>query len=1054
MNERLKDFLKSILCLVIMYPALVVLAHAQVSEASVCGRVSDQTGAIVVNATVIVRNVDTGQARTSRTNNQGDYIINQLPPGVYELSVAAPSFSKVIIKNINLSVGARQTLNVELRPGTVTETVEVTNTPYLIETSRSEIARVVTPVEVQSLPLLNRTFASLAVITPEARPAGNFDPVKNRVGNITFSGGDGRQININVDGGDNKDNILGGFLQNFAYESIQEFQVLPNGWTAESGRAVGGIINAVTKSGTNITHGSLFANFRDEALRAKSFFERRDDRTKPDFSRQEFGGSISGPLIPNKFFFFGALERYRERQSIFTPTAVLTQLSAVPGSQPSEVIPAPYDDMLLTARLDQRFGASQTLFYRYSQQTNRSTNDQINDPANTDAAGGNTDSNRAYSLVVNYTRLLSPTTLNQWVFHFQYFKNQILRTSDLPTLTFPGNIQVGANVNMPQETLERKYQVRDDLSIQRGEHSIKLGLNYIYTQLGGFYYSSKGYQLTFFDSPLTIKNNTNGRYPQGFSTPGAVRTLTYSEGDATHAQDFHQLALYLQDDYKINPRLTLNLGLRWDANIGLLIDQTNNRTIKILSQIDDPRAKAITGDAAALKKRTPSWLEFQPRFGIAIDPVGSGRMVIRGGYGIFYDQIFQNLTFFSLQQTRQEIFQSMLLLTNSNVGVGDPFLRTFRYGIDPLPSPPPGGESDLVRGAFGRINDPNIRDPYVQKFSIGFQTMLGREMSLSSDYVHMIGIHEPRVLVINPQIQPICNPAFPGARPTSSLCVREATGGISRLFDRAFKDAGLDVNRLGQINMIGTTNRSLYDGWTTQFRIRTGGTLFSVSYVLSSSRSWGGQPVASYNGNSIAITPEQQFRPEEFGATRFDERHRLVASAVFDLPYGLRLAPIIQAASARPYSPTTGLDTDGDGLAVNDRLCSGVSPASVFNVRGNSAAVLALNPSGCTQARVNSMRVGFVLDSQGKLRVLSGRYFTSDIRVTKSFGLGERFKITSYVDVYNVFNVVSLSFAERRSVSPATSSDFFLQPFSLYGSGFGQSIGRPRTLQLGFRLSF
>ena len=817
---------------------------------------------------------------------------------------------------------------------------------------------------------------------------------------------------------------------------------------------MGGIINAVTKSGANTAHGSLFANFRDEALRTKSFFEERDNRGKPDFSRQEFGGSISGPLIPNKIFFFGAVEHYRERQSIFTPTGVLAQLSAVPGSQPSQVIPVPYNDMLLTVRLDQRLDDSQTLFYRYSQQTNRSTNDQVNDPANTDITGGNTDNNRAHSLVVNYTRLLSPTKLNQWVFHFQDFKNQILPVSDRPTLTFPGNIQVGANVNMPQETLERKYQVRDDLSIQKGRHGLKLGLNYIYTQVGGFYYFAKGYQLTFFDSPATIKNNTNGKYPQGFSTPGAVRTLTYSEGDANHAQDFHQLALYIQDDYKINPRLTLNLGLRWDANIGLLVNQINNRTIRILRQIDHPRAKAVTGDPEALKRKTPSWLEFQPRFGIALDPTGSGRTVIRGGYGIFYDQIFQNLTFFSLQQTRKEIFQSSMLLTNSNVGVGDPFLRTFRYDIDPLPLPPPGGATDLVRGAFGRINDPNIRDPYVQKFSAGFQTMLGAGMSLSSDYVHTIGIHEPRVLVINPQIQPICNPAFPDANPASPLCVREATGGISRLFDRAFLDAGLGVNRLGQINMIGTTNRSLFDGWTTQFRIHTGRTLFSVSYVLSSSRSWGGQPVASYNGNSIAITPEQQFRPEEFGPTRFDERHRVVASGVFDLPYGIQFAHIVQVASARPYSPTTGLDTDGDGLAVNDRLCSGVDPVSVFEVRGNSAGVLALNPRGCTQARVNSIRAGFIIDSHGNLRQQSGRYFTADLRVTKTFSLGEKVKFSGYADVYNVFNVVSLSFAERRSVSPATSSDFFLQPFSLYGSGFGQSIGRPRTLQLGFRLSF
>ena len=153
----------------------------------------------------------------------------------------------------------------------------------------------VTPLEVQNLPLLNRTFAALSVIMPEARPAGNFDPTKTRVGNVAFNGGDGRQVDVNVDGGDNKDNVVGSLLQNFSYESIQEFQVLQHRWTAESGRAVGGVVNVISKSGTNEFHGSFFANFRDEALRKFDFFEKQrlaanPAFVKPTFSRQEIGG--------------------------------------------------------------------------------------------------------------------------------------------------------------------------------------------------------------------------------------------------------------------------------------------------------------------------------------------------------------------------------------------------------------------------------------------------------------------------------------------------------------------------------------------------------------------------------------------------------------------------------------------------------------------------------------------------------------------------------------------------------------------------------------------
>src|SRR6185503_17279993 len=157
---------------------------------------------------------------------------------------------------------------------------EVLGSSPLIETTRSEIGGVVTPTEVQNLPLLNRTFANLSTILPEARPIGSFDPTKTRVGNIAFSGGDGRQLDVNVDGGDDKDNVVGSLLQNFAFESIQEFQVLQHRWTAESGRAVGGVVNVISKSGTNMLHGSAFFNMRNESLRARDFFEKLSSADK------------------------------------------------------------------------------------------------------------------------------------------------------------------------------------------------------------------------------------------------------------------------------------------------------------------------------------------------------------------------------------------------------------------------------------------------------------------------------------------------------------------------------------------------------------------------------------------------------------------------------------------------------------------------------------------------------------------------------------------------------------------------------------------------------
>lgn len=289
--------------------------------------------------------------------------------------------------------------------------------------------------------------------------------------------------------------------------------------------------------------------------------------------------------------------------------------------------------------------------------------------------------------------------------------------------------------------------------------------------------------------------------------------------------------------------------------------------------------------------------------------------VIRGGYGIFYDQIFQNLTLFAKQQGNPTIYQTVLDLVNSAVGVGQ--LATFRFGVDPLPAPAVINNTNLEVGAVGRINDPTLQDPYVQKWSLGVETKLGQDYVLSGDYVHTLGLHENRVQNINPLIGNICNPAFPGSTPASPLCVSGAT---TRFFDKAFVDAGLGAGRLSQINMFTSTNRSLYDSWATTLRRRTRHTVLSASYILSSSRGWGGQPTASYSGNGIAVTPEFQFSPGEFGPTRIDERHRVVASGLFDLPYGFQISPIIQFATARPYSLNTGTDVDGDGRSTAGSL--------------------------------------------------------------------------------------------------------------------------------------
>lgn len=1051
--ETLAGLLTAVVALGSLTPSRLL---AQATSGEIVGIVRDASGDPVPGALVTARNEDTGLSRSAVSGDGGAYAIALLPPGPYAVTTELQGFKTAVREHVELNVGARLTLDVALEVGNVTEVVNVTSETPLVETTRSDLAGVVTPREIQNLPLLNRTFAGLTVVMPEARPVGNFDPTKTRIGNVAMSGGDGRQLDVNVDGGDNKDNVVGSLIQNFAYESIQEFQVLQHRWTAESGRSVGGVVNVISKSGTNRLAGSLFGTFRSEGTRTADFFELQRAEADPtfekaEFEREEFGGSVGGPILRDKLFYFGAVERFRERSNNVLTQAALTQLASVPGADVPSAIPTPYDDTLITVKVDWRPVNAHTIFGRWAYQDQSSPNDQIPVPAIADLNNGNSNNTRNNDVVLSDTWTTSNNTLNQFNFHFQDFTNEILpNVTGVPLMTFP-TVRTGPNANTPQQTTVRKLQLRNDFSWQTGRHSNKFGVNYIHTDMGGyFYFGASGYALTWFADPVTIANDRQV-YPEGFATPGAVRNIQYAAGQASHEQVIHQLAFYAQDDWRISNRLTLNLGLRWDANIGNLPDQSNNRTIGILRQIDEPRANAITADPGKLSRTTPSWKEFQPRLGFAYDVGGDGRSVIRGGYGVFFDQLFQNLTLFSLSQSGPEIFSTLLNLTNTAVGVGQ--LASFRYGVDPLPSPPPPDFTVLPAGSFGRINDPAATEPYVQKWSIGYQRAIGDRWSVSSDYVHTLGIHEPRFQNINPRIESVCNPAFPGSTPTSSRCQR---GVNSRYFDEAFVRAGLPANRLEQVNMFTSNNRSLFDSWTTTLRGRFGRSQMSVSYVLASSRGWGGQPTASYSGNGIAIDPEIQWREEEFGPTRLDERHRFVASGVFDGPYGFQLAPIIQIASSRPYSLNAGFDVDGDGLVTVDRLCEGVDPMAAFAARGQLSALRALNTLGCRQQQVNTQRGGFVVNPDGSVEERSGRYLNVDLRVTKTFGLTSTRRIRVFADLYNLFDVENLYFGSngRLGLSDATSAGTFMQASSLYGPGFGPPVGRPFTAVFGARFEF
>lgn len=1102
--------MKKLILLCLFTLVLATCLVAQQTTATINGTVTDASGAVLAGAEITVTSAATANARTTVSGSAGDYTIAFLPPGTYSMKVAAKGFATVQQNGVTLQVGQTVTLNQTMKPGGANEVVEVTSAPPMVETSVSNVVGSVSPTEVSSLPIVVRNFANLETLIPGVRQAEGFDPTKTRVGNISVNGGDGRQVDTSVDGGDNKDLVVGGLVQNFSMEGIQEFNVETNRYTAEAGHSVAAVVNVVTKSGTNQVHGSVFGLFQNSALNKNDYFTLQTcanngissgNCPKPLLHEYQYGGSIGGPIIKDKLFFFGAFEQRREPGNlIVNPTSYSNlqifqaETAGFPGgpyAQPVTNLPAPYTDTMWTAKLDWTINSKNSIFARYGGQKWTTSNDQLGSIFNSDGSAGNGDINNFQDLAIQWTSTISPTKVNAYTVHFQDFANTIPSaplnnftypvagggTVTNPNITFADGSTVGTNVNVPQETLIRKYQFEDVFSWTHNTHNMKMGGNWIYfSKMGGYFYSGLGYFMTFWDNPNCIQTNTcaGGDYPLGISTPGAIKEMFYSTGSGSTAQPpWSSLGLFFQDDWKVSPRLTLNLGLRWDANIDFLQPQlgqsqsTSNRGIYDMTQlmnnpnfpVNDPGAQTISylvKNTGNLTRTTADWKEFQPRIGFAWDITGTGKHLLRGGYGIARDQIFQNLTLFSIQQTQPIIYQTVFDATTTfrpGAGPCTPTapvnLCTFQFGITPLPTPPAPTQSDLSFGAVPRIVSPTVTDPWSQQFGLGYAWQINNDYAFSVDYVHILGTDEERVLNQNPVISSVCDPAY-GGNPANPRCV-DGTG--TRLMDYTFFKEGIfttnpdgtkNYQRFAQMYDYNTNNRSFYDGINIQLRKRMSKRfMFQVSDVISWSRAWGGFPVASYGGSGLAVTPFQQFQPDEFNYTNFDERNRLVFSGVFNLPAGFSLNPIFTYATPRPYSFLAGSDVNGDGRTVLDRVCQGTNIAG-FNPN-DPAQVAAATAPGCTMEKPNTLR--------------GISYVDMDLRIDKVFNLGERAQLYLYWEFFDLFNRSNFCNSYEQSVGAGAS---FNTPQSYCNgpsnggtvSGFSAAAVPALSSQFGLRVNF
>lgn len=967
------------LCVAVM-SCLVLLSTASLfgqatANASLQGTITDKSQAVIGNkAEVTITNKETGATRTTNANDAGEYKFESLPAGHYSIKTTAAGFSTAEAKDVELLVGRTSTQNFTLAPGAVSETVEVTTTAPLLDQQKTDVSTNITPEQVTELPLIGRDIADLAYLAPGVKAADSYDPTKNRYSILSVNGQGGRNVNVTVNGIDNKDNTVGGPVMQLPAEAVQEFSISTQRFSAVNGRSEGAAINVITKSGSNNFHGSAFGFFRDQALNAAQKLPDPANNTTvsstPPYSRQWFGGSVGGPLKKDKLFAFFAFERQREHTSIAESPTALTQLNLVTslGAQPASVVPTPFFENRLNGRMDYTINSRHSAYLSVTTQANNSLNDQSN--GTFDLTEGNFTVNHMQLANLSLASSLSPTLVNQFTVGFSYWNNLIDSTTRAPLITFP-DAQFGTNTNVPQQSFQTKFQFKDDVTKTVGRHTFKSGFDYIWNpKMGGFFEFNPTLEVDFKKNPSCILGvgpdaATAGcgaaAFPNGFATAGAVGSMSIANGDPSFVipNGTKQIGLYFQDDWKLMKRLTVNLGLRYDRDFNMVggVDVTNSRTFQEL------KAAAASSPLAASLTRKPAsddTKDFSPRFGFAYDVTGTGKHVLRGGYGLYYGNIFQNIPLFMEQQGNATIFQTLFSLSGSDPVPGPNIpLSSYRFGVDPLPTIA-APSHDLAAGAIGRLMDPDYRNPVTEEFNGGYAWSLSPKSVLEVEYVHVLSLHENKTINVDAKV-PI--------DPTNVAL------GLFRPMDAAFTAAG--VPKLGSVRDEQSIGRSRYDGMNVSYRQRAFHKVdLSVNYTLARA--------VGYNedGGSFRYyprDPNRPFAPEDFGPAFNDERHHLTVSGIWNLPWGMSFAPILQAGSARPYNE----------IASSNQLGMG----------GGSAAGALLAP-GCTLQGYYSRSCGLnpIFNKRGD------PYFNVDARVAKNIKLGESRKLQLAFQGFNLFN--------------------------------------------------
>ena len=970
------------LVLLLLIP-VQLLAQAT-ATGTVRGTATDTSNAVVMGAQVTLINTETNLTRTSTTSVAGEFIFEQLPPGHYTVKISKEGFAAGVTK-FELMVEQTMTSNFTLKPGAVSQIIEVAATTEMIDVTKTSVSQEITPSDVQELPLLGRDAANLAFLVPGVKSADSFDPTKNRSAVLSVNGNVGRDVNITVNGIDNKDSTVGGTVMQLPLEAVQEFLISTQRFSAANGRSEGAAINMITKSGTNSIHGSGFGYFREQNFNSPDISP-NGASTNPPYSRQFFGGSIGGPIIKDKLFAFFAIERQRENTSIAEDGNAYTELldASSVGAVAASTVPTPFFENRYNGRMDYHFNDKETAYVSVSMQANNGLNDQ--EDTFGDVSVGNFTIN--HMQIANFTlnSVLSPTLVNSLTLGTQYWNNIIAtKSTSAPYLTFPSSEWAGSNVNVPQQSFQRKYQFRDDVTKNYGKHTLQFGEDYIWVPtLGGYFASNSSLEVDFSEDPSAII-----LLPNKFNTPGLVKGMSYSNGDSTTnvPGGTKQLGFYFQDDWKATKRLTLNLGVRWDRDMNLIggSAMVTSKTYLELVDIGSTYGKMPHDDN----------LDFSPRIGFAYDLTGKGKHVLRGGFGFYYDNVFQNIPLWMEQMAHPTVYQQALSITSPTdtvPGLGIQ-LQNFVFSsanATAVVAGIPAATGNLLNGSTGRTMDPSYRNPFAEEFNVGYQWQLSESSVLEVDYTHTLGLHSNVDVNINykdpttgtRQLAAAFGTLVPGTCP-AGYCVLGRT---------------MDNRAIG---------RTRYDGMNISYRQRMNKYFnLNANYTLSRAMGYGiasgGPPTLSSDQSSYHNYPHDPRHPLaswDFGPTPFDERHHITISGNANLPFGIEVAPILQFGSARPY------DINADYDILN--LGSGYSDPVI--VPNGSSAYTTYAASTSAQGITEGLAARTCL-AAGNCHIVpydtlrGDPIFELDARVSKNVNLGAKRRLQISFQGFNLTN--------------------------------------------------